>query len=223
MMKSISKLSLVVGALAAGAAYASGIELNVSSGASTDSVSGSSSVIFSSPNFNGWDISVIGGTSNSPSATPFGLDLTTFSATCTSKTGCSKNPLTVSISDIGFTSVVGHPGFSNTLTDLQTGIGSVTQTDSYGLSDAYFDTSGAIGSVTLMSTGVGSVSGGGPAGPAAYSLTVTDVLTAGSKGEVTFSLDGEVAAVPEPAALVLFGAGLIGCAIAIRRRQRNAV
>jgi hypothetical protein len=138
--------------------------------------------------------------------------------------------LTLSISDVGFTTGTGHPGFANTLGGVQTGAGSVSQTASYGVSDLYFDTSGVIGMVALSSTGGiktlnGMVSGGGPVGPSPYSLTLTDVLTdAGTgKNSVTFSLDGEVAAVPEPGALILFGAGLIGCAIALRRRQHKSV
>lgn len=218
MMKRISQLGLAAAAvslMAAGTAFASPLEMSIDGTTVTLSSSGG----YSNPDLDGWDISYFVGTSNSPSTTPFALDLSGLTAACISRS-CS--PLTVSISDDGFAGPIGANGFLTSLSETQHGAGSVTQTAYFDQANTYFGTSGTIGSVALTGTGGSSTRGGGPAS-SWYSLTLTDVFTASctSSGCVSFSIDGDVASVPEPGALALFGAGLLGCALYVGRRRRR--
>lgn len=221
MTKRISKLGLIaatVSMLAAGAVFASPLEMTVDGTQVTLSSTGG----YSNADLDGWDIYFFTGTSNSPSLTPFGIDLSGLTAACISGS-CA--PLTVSISDDGFAGPIGANGFSTTLSDTQEGKGSVTQTAYFGQSNSYFDTSGTIGSITLTGSSADTVDGGGPASTP-YSITLTDVFTASCTGNgcVSFSIDGDVAAAstPEPGTLALFGAGLLGCAIFVGRRRRRS-
>lgn len=221
MMKRISKLGLIAATasmLAAGAAFASPLEMTVNGTTVTLSSTGG----YSNPNLDGWDIYFFTGTSNSPSLTPFGIDLSGLTAACLSES-CA--PLTISISDDGFAGPVGPDGFATALSDTQSGKGSVTQTAYFGQSNGYFDTTETIGSITLNGTGADTMDGGGPASTP-YSITLTDVFTASCRGTgcVSFSIDGDVtaASTPEPGTLALFGAGLLGCAIFVGRRRRRS-
>ena len=76
-----------------------------------------------------------------------------------------------------------------------------------------------IGTVGPFTTPVGSgtASGGGPAGPGNYSLTLVDTLGGGGAG-LTYGVNGVITAAPEPASLTLVGTGLIGLA-GLRRRK----
>lgn len=228
MMRRFIQLGLVATAIAAmtGTALASPIKMTLSSGAT--SVSGltfyptMNAAGYTNPNFNGWDIYYQLGTSNSPTVTPFGIDLGGEVAACTNASGC--DPLTVSISDVGFTSVVSN--FSTTVANNQTGSGWVTQQAYYDLGNQYFNTSGAIAGsanpLMVNGTGTDSMMGGGPAGGASpYSLTLIETFNTSCTMEncASFSVDGNITGnVPEPGTLALFGAGLLGMAWLARRR-----
>ena len=229
MMRRYIQLGLAATALAALAstALAAPIEMTVSSGGTT--VTGltfyqtASTAGYANANFMGWDIyTVLTGNSNSPSLTPFGLSLSGTVAACTNATGC--DPLTVSLSDVGFTAPTSS--FATALTDIQTGTGSVTQQAYYDLTNTYFGTGGTIaGSANPLSlsatgsmtgTGVGTMSGG------PYSLTLIQTFNTSCTmaGCTSFTVGGNItdATVPEPGTLALFGASLLGLGLFMRRR-----
>ena len=233
MFTRFSKLGLVVGAvglLATATAFAGPMELQLTSGTQTTGVlmysaSGcAANVVVCEPNslqyhntnFNGWSITVAGGQSNSPSLSPFGLDINSLTATCISG-NCGSDNLMISISATGFTSppLPGTVGLS--LTSSSTG--TVTQ-QAYGLnSNSYFDMSNALGSLqTVTGDGAAFESTGMVDGAWPYSLTLVDTLSAGAN--TSYSTDGRIVQTPEPGALAMFAAGLLGCALFINRRRR---
>ncbi|PYY12493.1 MAG: hypothetical protein DMG69_01055 [Acidobacteria bacterium] len=175
-------------------------------------------ILYSNTNFDGWDISFAGGTSNSPSVSPFGIDIGSLTARCLSGGGCTTDALSISYSDIGFTDPVA--AFTNTFSSTIAS-GSASQIAWDDTSNTIFGTGTPIGTVRLLSApfGAGSKSGGGPAGPGTYSLTLKDTIGANSQG---VSLDGSITAVPEPQTLVLFGSGLISLAGLMRRKLVRA-
>lgn len=224
MSKRISKNAIVAIAIGAGFALC-GVnafatpELQLTSGASNVTVPGSgSTVIFSNPNFDGWDITLVFGDSNSPTLNPFGLDVTNLLATCNGG-NCSKDTLSIELTDTGFTTPVGTNQFLNSysLTGA-TGSPNTSQTAFFDTTNTPFGTGGTICTDTLTSTSGKSCTGGGPAGPGPYSLTLVDTFSPGTN--VSYSSDGNVVAVPEPASLLLFGAGLLGLGWFARRRSR---
>lgn len=226
--RSLTGIVAALGLLAAGSALATPIEMTLSSGSDSANPTSTTLMISYSNNtssgklsytFDGWSINV-SAFSNSPGITPWGLELQSLTAACgisAAKGGCA--PLTISISDIGFTGPVGE--LVTGLSDTQNGMGSVSQSAYIGSGDSYFQQSSLIGSVTLNGTG-GSSAMGGAGASGDYSLTLVDTFTATctAKGCTSFSTDGDITATPEPGTLALFGAGLLGCAIFVGRRRR---
>lgn len=176
----------------------------------------------------GWLVTIEAGTSNSPNLTPDGIDIASLDVSCVTAT-CRTHPLQVLFSGLGFTQSVSTGHFNTAYTaSLVTGtLGHTPSTSQSAYSDnlnAIFGKATPIGTVGPFSAiGSGSASGGGPAGPAAYSLTIDDTFNAGG-GNATFSALGNITATPtpEPGSMLLFGTGLLGLGGILRRRLRLA-
>lgn len=247
MIRRFIKIGLaasVVAAMAAGTALATPVLMQISTTDSqgamhTMTITGTganpSTVAYLNSNFYGWNLESFlynqmsvpytVGTSYSPSTSPFALDLQTLSAACQSSS-CSA--LSISISDVGFTSPVLANGLISSVGGTLTGGGSVTQNAYLDPLNQYFGTTESIGSVSVTGPGAvsGSTTGAGPwpvGDSTAYSLTLTDTLNANCSHSscATFSLDNNITSVPEPGSLALFGAGLLGLGLIMRKRVRR--
>lgn len=226
MKKYVSMLGLAaaIGVLATGTALATPIEMQITTGAHTTGVlmGTGGTVTYMNANFGGWDIKLTLGDSNSPSLQPYGLDLSSLTAECSMKGGCSS--LTIAISDTDFAGPLSAGGLATSMSGLVTGPGTVTQWAYVDSTDTYFGKGSLIGTFSRTGPGIVSgtaVGGGGSAGP--FSLTLIDTLSGCSgRGCATFSLDNDIVAAPEPGTLALFGAGLLGCALFVGRRRRSS-
>lgn len=228
-MKRLLVAALIVVGAAHMALASTTSALQITSGATTVTITDQTgtdldgtagSVLYINHNLDGWDITFAGGTSLSPGVFPFAIDIGSFTADCAAGGGCETHQLTISYSDIGFTAAVPAGGFSTTFSATIAG-GSTSQSAWDDTTNTLFGTGTLIGSVGpfIPPHGSGTVSGGGPAGPAPYSLTITDYIAAGSHG---VSLDGNITTVPEPSSLVLFGTGLLAFASFAKRKFRRS-
>lgn len=225
MKSHLSKLGLVaaLGALAVGTAFATPIEMTITTNGTTETYTSATGTVNSgSFILDGWDIHFTTGTSYSPSMNPFALDLSNLSVECVS--GSCKS-LTIALTDTDYAGPIGPGGLMATLTGSITGKGQVNQWAYQDPTNTAFGESSAdlIG-IELSSSkghGIGMETMGGPGSSGAFSLTIVDVLAGCSgNGCASYSLDNEIVASPEPGTLALFGAGLLGCAIFVGRRRR---
>jgi hypothetical protein len=168
---------------------------------------------------NGWTLNIVSGTSHSPGLSPFGLDITSLTASCGLGGGCTgANDLHVLFSDINFSVPVGAGGFTTTYSDTQTGAGSTSESAYFANTNTPFLETTLIGTVgPFTGTNHGSASGGPIAAVPNYSLTLDQVFSAA--GTASFSVDGNVTSVPEPAAVALLGAALLLCSSRLRRKK----
>jgi len=98
----------------------SATEIMLSSGATTVTVSGTGTISYSNPNLDGWNIKGVIGDSLSPSALPYGLDLSSLTATCIKGGGCTTDELDIFVSDTGFTTFA--PSLMASYAGNQTGV-----------------------------------------------------------------------------------------------------
>jgi hypothetical protein len=220
------------------------LEMMISSGSASNTmlIQGTSSSILSEvlgygqtgslANVNGWSINA-SVTSSAPVINGvFGLDLSSATVTCSGRGwGCSTDPLTIAVSATGFTTPMGPNGFLADISGNAVG-GMATSTAYFDPNNNYFcaptGTSGIscgsnnlIGSGTLIGSTGGSFLGGPVTGTIrSYSLTVVDTFSASNAGDPSYSLDTTLVQAPEPGALAMFAAGLLGCALFINRRRR---
>jgi hypothetical protein len=207
-------LSLAIGGMAF--ATAPNPELIVTSGTTTTGIliGNAGSVTFNSANFAGWDITIIAGASNSPSLTPFGIDLTTLSAECIST--CAT--LDVQLSDQNFTQIV--PGLTQTYSGTLTGAASTTQMAWADDTNTDFGHGIPLGTLGPFTTSFAASKTTGVSLTSPYSLTIEDTF-AGCNGSgcASYSTDADITGVPEPASVALFGGILALCASRLRRRK----
>jgi hypothetical protein len=205
-------------------------ELFIKTGGTTITVVGAgNSVSYSNANFGGWNIKTLFGDSSSPGLEPYGLDETSLTATCVGGGTCAD--LHVWLSDTDFNEVV--TGFATSYSGTVTGAGQTTQKAWVGLGNTFFQGDGSDGSPTVSGgsligslgpfsapTAAGFATGGPAAGPSNYSLTIEQIFK-GCTGVncASYSVDGNITGVPEPASVVLFGTILAFCASRLRRRK----
>lgn len=216
-------LCAVLASFAASVTAADSLEIE-SAGATTVVVAGSCSTMYSNSNFNGWDISLAFGASNSPGLSPFGIDLAAL-VSCDGGALCTANPLKIFYSDTNFNVPVAAGDFQNAYSATFGGSGSGTTNELAWASST--NSLFALGGANKIGSGVGPFSGtnagtavGGPAETAPYSLTVEDTFT-DTTGSVSFSTDTNVTATPEPSSLVLLGAGLLMLPMALKWHLRK--
>ena len=156
----------------------------------TDTVSGS---------LGNWVISITSGTSMSPADVPFGLDLTSLTATCNAN--CATNSLDVKFSDINFSP--SNPSFVTgySLTSLS-GTGSTSESAYYSNTNTLFAETTLIGTVGPFTGVAAGTKTGGVGSVAPYSLTLDQVFSATGSSAISFSVDGAVSSVPEPTGVI---------------------
>ena len=242
-------IAALAGTMAVGTAFAGPIEMVLTSGTQSTTLlvgnNGIPSSVSYTGSLNGWSItSGTGGTSYAPYVNQLvGIDLGGYSVTCSGipGTGCSSDPLTIAISATGFTTPIGPNGFqvqfsgnvNGGVADTAAYFDTMNNGNNYFCNDGGSTTvsnfcgpSNMIGSLSLSkSNALGITTNGGPIGSTirSYSLTVVDTLSASNIGpglDPSYSVDTTVVAAPEPGALAMFGAGLLGCALFINRRRR---
>jgi hypothetical protein len=227
MKMNLKKLFLGTALAACVASVASADSLQIAStGASTVTVAGSGSgtTMYANSNFNGWNILITFGSSNSPSLTPYGLDLTAV-VTCSAGATCTANPLDIFYSDTNFNVPVAagsfQDGYSATISGTGTGTTSEIGWANSGNTLFGLGLANKIGSTVgpFSSTAAGTTLGG-PASAGPYSLTIEDIFTA-SSGPVSFSTDASVTATPEPSEALMLGTGLLSLLGLVRRKAFN--
>lgn len=251
MLKRSSKLGLaaaIAGTLAAGTALATPIaagpiEMYLQSGTATAMVTGTipspgsasiATYVTTTP-LNGWTISLTAISFAPTLNTDVGIDLGGIAFTCAyAGDACSSAPLTIAISAPGFNQTIGQNGFLLQFGGTING-GALTTSAWWDTSESYFcdpaspgtpstncGPGNLIGTLSLGSGSTGATLTGGPDPIRSYSLTVADVLRAGTNlaPDPFYSVDTSVVqAVPEPGTLALFVTGLFGVALISRRRR----
>ena len=200
------------------------------SGPYTASGSGGA-IVLGLANFDGYHLQITSGGSNSPNCSGFPNGpgcLNTTNITATNVTAGTQS-ITAYYADTGFTPagatglIVGFstPGETGT-TALQTAyattgtidpLGPGVETPTAGLSVCGTPGLKISGPTSNASAGT---SCGAPGTPFSLELATTMTTTAGG----AFNLNGTISAVPEPAAVVLFGTVLALCASGLRRRRK---
>jgi hypothetical protein len=229
MTKTLLLTTLVASALASTAFGTTTDELTLTSGATTvtildngagDLTSAAGTVTYSNASFNGWNILITSGTSNSPTLNPFGIDIASLTATCNGG-ACATQSLKIDYSDINFNVPVGAGGFSTTFSSTQTGPGSTSESAWVSNSNTLFAKTSLIGTVGPFSGSNHATVTGGSAGVAPYSLTLEQVFSDATGGSVSFSVDGNITATPEPVSIAFLATSLIGVGVLFNRKRRT--
>ncbi len=209
-------LGTVLAACAASVASADSLEIE-SSGATTAVVNGTGTAMYTNSDFNGWNISITFGSSNSPSLSPYGLDMTAL----VSCNGACSNPLEIFFSDTNFSGPLGAGDLGTSYSATVSGSGgSTTETAWVDPTNTLFGQTATIGSIGPFTGTNSGTALGGPSVAGPYSLTIEDIFTAGAN-PVSFSTDAAVTATPEPSEALMLGMGLLSLLGLVRRKGFN--
>jgi len=127
--------------------------------------------------------------------------------------------LDVKYSDINFSPA--NPSFITKYSATITGTGTTSESAYFSNTNTLFAETTLIGTVGPFGDPGGSgFATGGLGSKAPFSLTLDQVFDASASG-ATYSVDGSVASVPEPGAVILFGTVLVLCASKLRRRRSS--
>ncbi len=161
-----------------------------------------------------WTITIDSGTSGSAPS----IDVSS------NDTANTTGSLTVTLGETGLTSPAGNTAWNTQFSgNFSNASGTTVSLNSYvDQTDTMFGTGTSLGSTLSSTASPFALSEIGTADitTTPYALTLVMSISDAPAG-ATYSLDGSVTYVPEPASLLLFGSGLIGLA-AIRRRLRSA-
>ena len=215
LMAAVAGVAGVLGATAAHADPIVSIGLGVNGGSVTQVSSGIGFASYSSgANYNGYLLTSISGTGAPPLTGNSLFNTNTINLT----TSGTSNVLDIYITESGLTSPNGLIDFNSSFTENSLTSGWTVAESTYFNSTNALWGGTLLGSANFTAIGTHETSTSMNTGSGPYSITAEYVVTPDS---ITGSSNSTInVSTPEPGALVMFAAGLLGCALFINRRRR---
>ncbi len=220
----IKKLSILAVGLAVGLspAFATTVSLSIQETGTVGSLTASSSTGFVSianAGYGDFQINDVSGTGSPVFNTP-NLNLQTLNVS--SLTLAASKTLTIELTETGLTGIPNPALYFNAFSGILNGVSSEKLTTYTDPSNTAFGTTDQVATATFTTKGGNSfnVSASAPTGHP-FSETEIIVATFGPTSGKADSLDSSIfmgTAIPEPASLALIGVGLLGLAVARKRR-----